>query len=195
MRFRSAGAAAALSIASVAGVTFAVPAPAALAAACGGFRWPVKTGSDADRYQVSTATRYTSVGYLDTRARPSGVTSSYATNHRISWIEKRTWQVTATLVAVKAEGDGDYHLRLREGGHNMIAEIPRPSCVPSTSRWKTQITSARNWVNARFSVSSRSWRYVHKTVQVRGLGFFDDQYGTGAAPNMVELHPVTHIRY
>lgn len=195
MKLRSLLAGVALAASASAGFVVAAPAPASNAASCGVFRWPVKTGSDADRFQVLTATSYTSVGYLDGRIRPSGVTSAYYNNHRLNWVEKRTWQVTATLIAIKAEDDGDYHLRLRENGHYMIAEIPRPSCVPSTSRWKKQITWARDWVNARFSVSSY-WRYVYRTVKVRGLGFFDEEHGvTGAAPNQVELHPVTSISY
>lgn len=195
-RVRLAAAAVAVCAASLAGLTVAAPAPPAHAATCGVFRWPVKTGSDADRWQVSTTIRYTSVGYLDSLRRPSGVTSSYATNHRLNWVEKHTWQVTATLIAVKAEDDGDYHLRLRESGHYMVAEVPRPSCVPSWSRWKTQVSAARNWVNARYPVSLYGWHYVYRTVTVRGLGFFDEEHNvTGAAPNQVELHPVIRIAY
>src|SRR5881394_2991070 len=91
--------------------------PAASAAAqasttCGIWRWPVKTGSDATRYQVSRTTRYTGVNYLDSLTPPSSF-GSYAQNHRIRWPEFSTWQINdTTLVAVKLEDDGDLHLRL-----------------------------------------------------------------------------------
>ena len=32
--------------------------------------------------------------------------------------------MTATLVALKMEDDGDIHVRLRSSGHDMIAEVP-----------------------------------------------------------------------
>src|SRR5581483_11601554 len=51
----------------------AVPA----ATACGSWRWPVKTGSDATRGQVSRSISYTSVGYLDHLTPPASF-GSYA---------------------------------------------------------------------------------------------------------------------
>jgi hypothetical protein len=105
----------------------------------------VKTGSDATRYQVSRTTWYTGINYLDSLA-PPGSFGSYAQNHRIKWPEFRTWQINdTTLVAIKLEDDGDLHLRLRSStGKTMIAEIPRPGCVSSSSLWKAGITAARN---------------------------------------------------
>ncbi len=110
----------------------AAPAAAQAPATCGTWRWPVKTGSDATRYQVSRTTWYTGVNYLDSLTPPSSF-GSYAQNHRIRWPEFRTWQINnTTLVAVKLEDDGDLHLRLRSSaGKTMIAEIPRPGCVSS----------------------------------------------------------------
>jgi hypothetical protein len=181
----------------VAAATLAlVAAPSAMASSCGVWRWPVKTGSDATRSQVSRKVSYTTVGYLDGRARPSSF-GSYAQDHRIRWPEFRTWQVTrVTLIAIKLEDDGDIHLRLRSAGRYMIAEIPRPGCVSSTSPWKPAITAARNAVTSRYSVSLSDWHYIYRTVNVRGLGFFDEEHGvTGAAPNDIELHPVTGIRF
>jgi hypothetical protein len=80
---------------------------------CGSWRWPVKTGSDATRYQVSRTVSYTSVSYLDGRTPPSSF-GSYEQNHRIKWLEFRTWQINnVTLAAIKLESDSDLHLRLR----------------------------------------------------------------------------------
>ena len=170
--------------------------PAHAATTCGTWRWPVKTGADATRNQVSRTVSYTTVGYLDGRAAPASF-GSYAQDHRIKWPEFRTWEVTrVTLVAVKLEDDGDLHLRLRSpAGRYMIAEIPRPGCVSAASPWKTAITAARYAVTSRYGAPA-SWRYVYRTVNVRGLGFFDEEHGvTGAAPNDIELHPVTGIRF
>jgi hypothetical protein len=111
-----------------------VSAAAKVSTACGSWRWPVKTGSDATRYQVSRRTSYTGVNYLDSLT-PPGSFGSYAQNHRVRWPEFRTWQINdTTLVAIKLEDDGDLHLRLRSStGKTMIAEIPRPGCVSSSS--------------------------------------------------------------
>jgi len=171
--------------------------PAQASTTCGVWRWPVKTGSDATRYRVSQTTTYTSVGYLDHLTPPSSF-GSYARNHRIKWPEFHTWQIDrVTLVAVKLEDDGDLHLRLRSStGKRMIAEIPRPRCVSSASLWKTGIKSARYAVTSRYWVSLYSWHYIYRSINIRGLGFFDEEHNvTGAAPNDIELHPVIHIRF
>jgi hypothetical protein len=182
---------------AAAGLTLGIaPAqPAHAATTCGIWRWPVKTGSDATRFQVNRTVTSTTIGYLDRRVPPASF-GSYAQNHRIKAPEFRTWQLRATLVAVRLEDDGDIHLRLRSSGHLMIGEIPKPGCVSSASLWKTAIAAARQAITSRYSVSLSSWHYVYRTVTVRGLGFFDEEHGvTGAAPNDIELHPVIHIRF
>lgn len=190
-------AAAALAIAGILPAALASgPAEAATAStiSCGQWRWPVKTGSDATAYRVSRAVTYTTIGQLDGLTPPSSF-GSYAQNHRIKWPEFRTWQLNRiTLVAVRLEDDGDIHLRLLSAGKTMIAEIPLPRCVSSASPWKAAITSARNAVTSRYWVSLSSWHYVNQTISIRGLGFFDEEHNvTGAAPNDIELHPVTAI--
>jgi hypothetical protein len=174
-----------------------LPAQPAQAATltCGLWRWPVKTGSDATRFQVSTTVHSTTVGYLDGRTPPATFTS-FAQNHRIKLQEFKTWQVRATLVALKLEDDGDLHVRLSSSGHLMIAEVPLGRCVSTASRWKAQIAAARSYLLARYSVSLSSWHFVNRTVTIRGLGFFDSEHGvTGAAPNQIELHPVIFVRF
>jgi hypothetical protein len=181
--------------ASASSTTTARQQAASAATSCGYWRWPVKTGSDANRYQVSKTITYTSVGYLDKLAAPSYFTT-WAQDHRIRWPEDRTWQIRGvTLVAIKLEADGDLHLRLRSStGARMIAEIPRPSCVSSSSLWKAGITAARYYVTNRYWVSLYSWHYIYRSVNIQGLGFFDEEHSvTGAAPNDFELHPVTYI--
>ena len=184
------------SLGLAAGAAVAVVPSAAQAAACGTWRWQVKTGADATRFQVSHTTSFTSVAYLDSLARPSSF-GTYAQNHRIKWPEFRPWQINGTtLVAVKLEDDSDLHLRLRsaDGRHLMIAEIPLPGCVSSVSPWKSQIAAARSYITARYPASSSSWHYVNRKIDIKGLGFFDEEHNvTGAAPNQFELHPVIYI--
>jgi hypothetical protein len=41
-----------------------------------------------------------------------------------------------------------------------------------------------------------SWQDVNRRVNVRGRGFFDELHGqAGVAPNGIEFHPVTRIRF
>jgi hypothetical protein len=169
----------------------------AQASSCGVWRWPVKTGSDATRSQVSRTVSFTTIGFLDGRIPPASF-GSFAQGHRVKWPEFRTWELTRVdLVAVKLEDDGDIHMRLRSAtGKLMIGEIPRPGCVSSASPWKSLITSARTAITSRYTVSLSQWHFVNRLINVRGLGFFDEEHGvTGAAPNDIELHPVTGVRF
>jgi hypothetical protein len=155
-------------------------------------RGPVKEGSDADRYKVSTTVTAASIYYLRSRAKPS----SYPRNNRIAPVELRTWSVTAILKQYKQESDGDIHLVIKDSaGRSMIAEIPYGGCVPTTSRWKSAIASARAAFTHVYAVST-SWHYVSRSVTLRGLGMFDPLHGqTGVAPNGIELHPVIYVAF
>jgi hypothetical protein len=187
---------AALAAAAILPATLTAGPAAANTIACGHWRWPVKTGSDATRRQVSQRVTGTTVTYLDRLTPPSSF-PAYAQNHRIRPAEFRTWQLSrVTLVAIKLEDDGDIHLRLQSAGRKMIAESPLPRCVAAASLWKAAITSARNAITSRYWVSLSRWHYLNVTISIRGLGFFDEEHGvTGAAPNDIELHPVIWIRF
>ena len=177
----------------------ASPRAPAVTIHCGVFRWRVKTGSDADRLRVSGRTITTSIAYLSRQRAPSSFPDYYQ-DHRFSGganVERHIWKITAQLVALKLEDDGDIHLRLRNAsGQTMIAEMPLGSCVSSRSLWKTAIIAARSYITRRYHVSLSHWTYVDRTITLRGLGFFDEEHGvTGAAPNDVELHPVIQATF
>jgi len=162
-----------------------------LANGCGVERWPVKTGADADRGRVSTKVVATQVASLVKIAKPS----HYPTNNRIAPTELHTFQITAKVTQYKEEADSDIHLVLYDGsGHHMIAEIPAPNCVTGTSRWRSNIATARStWTHA-YPLST-SWHHINRTVTIRGLGFFDVPHGqTGVAPNAIELHPIIRVQ-
>jgi hypothetical protein len=154
-------------------------------------RGPVKEGSDADRYKVSTSAVSTSVYALRSRPKPS----TYPTNNRIAPYELHTYAVTAYLKQYKLESDGDIHLVLKDSaGRSMIAEIPYGSCT-SGSRWRTSIASARSAFASHYSATT-SWHYVTRSVTVKGIAMFDPLHGqTGVAPNGIELHPVVGITF
>jgi hypothetical protein len=170
-----------------------LPFVARLAAvSCPVERGPVKEGSDKDRFKVNNTRVSISIARLRSRLQPS----TFPTTHRVTTTELHKYRVSARLRQYKKESDGDIHLVLKDSsGRSMIAEIPYRGCVPSSSRWKSAIGSARTAFGRHYSAST-SWHYVNRRVVVTGIGFMDVLHGqTGVAPNGVELHPVTAIAF
>ena len=164
---------------------------------CGKERWSVKTGTDSGAGQVNLANpQPANISDLIALTAPSPL----PTDTRFSPTENTVFAVNATLTDYKIEsgstGDSDYHLVLMDDqGNTMVAEIPSPSCVDPSSPFITQITNARSEFDAQFSVSS-SFQTANVPVQVTGVGFFDFFHNQhGAAPNVIELHPVLDIKF
>ncbi|HEX3527521.1 MAG TPA: hypothetical protein VH988_10660 [Thermoanaerobaculia bacterium] len=161
------------------------------AQSCGVERWSVKTGTDADVGLVNVnSTTANTILTMRGWTAPNPIPS----NNRVSPFETTVWVLNATLTQYKLESDSDYHLILQDAsGNTMIAEIPLPSCVGSSSPFLSKITSARNAFNARFTPTG-SFQTANIPVQITGVGMFDFLHGqTGVAPNGIELHPVLSI--
>jgi hypothetical protein len=164
---------------------------AAAGVSCGYWRWPVKTGSDADRNNVNPHVVTSSIWNLIHLAAPS----SFPQDARIAPVEDTIYQLNnVTLSQYKLEDDGDIHLIVKDAaGRTMITELPDPRCVSSTSPWKARITTVRRNFLAKFPLASY-WHYPNRRVDVQGLGFFDQEHGQdGVAPNDIELHPVIFL--
>ncbi len=173
----------------------ATPALTPTATSCGVWRWPVKTGSDADRFKVDKTALVTSIRHLRSLRAPSSFAGFQ--RRRFRGAERHIWQLDSVrLIAYRIEDDSDIHLVIRNAaGKTMIAEIPRPSCVSRMSLWRAQIAAARKTFLAR-DHATRDWTHVSQRITLRGLGFFDEiHHVTGQAPNGIELHPVTHVRF
>ena len=167
--------------------------PQASTGSCGVERWSVKTGSDADAGLIDlTSTTTTSIADLTSLPHPS----SLPADGRIQPTETTQYVISATLDEFKLESDSDYHLVLDDGnGNTLIAEIPDPSCVDSSSPLLSAITSARSTFDARYTATT-SFQTVDVPVTVTGIGFFDYLHGqTGVAPNGIELHAITNIQF
>src|SRR5260370_20871399 len=77
----------------------------------------------------------------------------------------------------------------------MIAEIPSPGCVGAGSLFAAQIANARAEFERHFTATT-PFQTANVPVQVTGVGFFDFPHGQhGAAPNIIELHPVLGIAF
>jgi hypothetical protein len=164
---------------------------------CGQERWAVKTGTDPDVGRVDLSNpKNTTIADLVRLTAPSPL----PTNTRFAPTEDTVFVLNATLRQYKIEsgphGDSDYHLVLEDGsGHTMVAEIPLPACVGPGSPFAGQIASTRAKFDAQFTVTP-SFQTAGIPVQVKGVGFFDFFHNqTGAAPNVIELHPVLDITF
>jgi hypothetical protein len=194
-RFVLPGAVLALSLGLALPASAATPVFAPTATPCGVWRWPVKTGSDADRFKVDKTATVTSIRHLRSLRAPSSFAGFQ--RHRFRRAERHTWQLDSVrLIAYRIEDDSDIHLVIRNAaGKTMIAEIPSPGCVSPRSLWRSQISAARKAFMAR-DHATRDWKHVNQRITLRGLGFFDEIHNvTGQAPNGIELHPVTRVRF
>jgi hypothetical protein len=165
-------------------------------AACGVWRWPVKTLSDPARRSVNFSPLATSVGKFRTRPRP-GITFGTSTP-RYGAVEFHTWKVKARPIQAKLEDDNDIHLVISvptAPAKTMIVEFPRKACVASPFK-RTKIAAARQlFLNNCGAVSSSSWQKLAGSVTITGVGFWDEKHGqTGVAPNGIELHPVLNFQ-
>jgi hypothetical protein len=174
---------------------FALSASTPGFARCGVERWSVKTGTDADVQQVDLANpKPATIAQLIQFPAPNPIPK----NSRVAPTETTVWVVNAMLTDYKLEtgstGDSDYHLVLQDDqGSTMIAEIPSPNCVSDASPFAAQIASARTNFDSQLTASP-SFQTANIPVQITCVGMFDFAHGQhGAAPNVVELHPVLAI--
>ncbi len=221
-------------------------------------RWPVKTGQDPDRAKVGKNVVNdvdlgegivpTTIEELISLPRPGGLMPATSdppafTDVRANITEETIWQIEATIIALKHEADGDYHLVLQgASGQEMVGEIPTPTTVfVGDSPWLDNIQQARQEVDDKlvqhlspqaFALAGQkllphgAMTYLPKAsvpagmqfttpppgskavqplfsvaitparARITGVGFFDRAHGaTGAAPNVIELHPVLKVEW
>ncbi|MGE5134460.1 MAG: putative Ig domain-containing protein [Gemmatimonadota bacterium] len=170
-----------------------VRSPHSSTGSCGVERWSVKTGTDADAGKINLqSTTPTTIAALRALPAPSSLPSS----NRIAPTETTVYQVQATLTEYKLEADSDYHLVIADAsGNTMIAEIPDPACVGSSSPLLSSIEKARSEFDAKYTPTG-TFQAANVPVTVTGVGFFDFLHGqTGVAPNGIELHAVLDIQF
>src|SRR5438552_527948 len=108
---------------------------------CGVERWSVKTGTDTDAKLVNLNNVSSStIAGLVALSPPSNLPE----NNRVKPTETTVFVLNATLTEFKLESDdSDYHLVLSDSaGKTMIAEIPAPNCVGSSSPFTAGIANA-----------------------------------------------------
>src|SRR5215472_5323013 len=221
-------------------------------------RWPVKTGQDRDRAKVGknmivgddlgAGIVEATIEELIQLPRPPGLEDASLdppqfVDVRDGVTEVTIWRIEATIIALKHETDGDYHLVLQgASGAEMVGEIPTPTSVfVGDSPWLANIGEARSQIDdklvkqlsaadftiangklvphgastfqpsvaAHIAISLQTPPRGSAAVQplfatqitptqarITGVGFFDRAHGaTGAAPNVIELHPVLKVEW
>lgn len=166
----------------------------------GSTRWRVKTLSDRDTLFI----RFDSVvrSSIPEQNRMPAADVSNGTRRLAS--ETIVYEITALLIGVKRELDGDYHLVMQDPDTmaQMIFEVPNPERpeVRATSRWP-QFAEVKRLIDSVTFGSQRLLieRYLDVPVKLRftGIGFYDTWHlipQAGMAENRRELHPILSVK-
>lgn len=137
---------------------------------CGYDRWTVKTLQDRPRLLPTKASSVSAIGVMP---RPTSIASTREPQ------EHHVYSVTADVVAIQPQTDGDMHVILSAGGRTIIAEAPSLACTADARPFRRlQMQHARD--------SVRICR-----ARATGVLFFDlAAEQTGHSPNYAELHPL-----
>ena len=178
---------------------------------CGGTeRWNVKVANDPDAVQISPNPQ----GPHKVSDLNQILPGPIAAGGRMA-AEKKRYTVRGLLSYFKKEDDGDYHVVITDppgdfargetspNGRSMVVELPNADCLrgksgkgPATSVLGQSMAEAR--ASFEEQVRGISGTKINRPipVTVTGVGFFDRAHGqTGAAPNVIELHPVLKIEW
>src|ERR1051326_1304964 len=165
----------------------------AAVAQCDVARGPVKAGTDSDVGSIDLAAPLpVTIASLHEIAAARPLPQSA----RISPVETSLYSVTATLVALEVEADSSYRLVLSDGaGRTMIAALPASDCAAGGAL-AARILAARAAIETRFGQGPSTTQSLLLSVEIEGVGFFDFLQGQpGAAPNGIELYPITSIDF
>ena len=115
--------------------------------------------------------------------------------------EKRKVTVTALLIGIGHEPDGDYHLIIcsLNKKDSMIAEIPDPTVkkLKGFPGLRDDFTTARSFIENNVDETPGKIHYLENSVKVKitGVPFFDRiAHGSGRSTTGIEIHPVLKIR-
>lgn len=159
---------------------------------CNGLQyWKLKILTDPEGRQIAMPAqpRQTSITALRKIKRPT------ATRPQVRWpIEKEVVRITCRIDTSGFEEDGDIHVVVKDpaNGNTMVVEIPNPGCRSvKKSPFFAQIQQAF----ADYTGFTKTNTRFSGTYEIWGVPFFDKVHnGVGAAPTMIELHPVLRVK-
>lgn len=156
------------------------------AASCGGNLWRLKTLSDPRRTAVRLSPRQTTLAAIAMRRAPTRTPT-----RRTTPFQKQTWEVVAQIVNYRIE-DGELRMVLFDDGAYINAAVPTPTCLPPTTRTRSQIAQTYRQFTTQCAHPTSEWQPLGAVAYIRGVGFWSQRRSAhGTAPNGAELHPVT----
>lgn len=159
---------------------------------CSTVRSAVQRGTDRDAHLVNVrSARTTSIARLRSLKAPAKLPQQ----SRVHPVETTVWSLKAVLLRYRLDSDQSYRLVIEDThGRTMDAVIPASGCLGARSPFLNDVRGARQVFESRFGPVSKSYRAVHVSVQLTGVGFFDPKHSqSGAAPNGIELNPVLSL--
>ncbi|MFK7783478.1 MAG: hypothetical protein AB8B56_00105 [Crocinitomicaceae bacterium] len=108
-------------------------------------------------------------------------------------VEKKVFEITATVHKLSKHRDGDWKIKLTDGNDKYInCESPNMGCeYIQNSTFFSEMETVRNWIEENKD------DLVGKTVTITGVGFIDidHRFPRNAAENELELHPILDIHF
>ena len=176
---------------AVAAATTAPSAPGQKVVACSSQLRDLKTLSDPGRSLIFFRPRSTTIAAINRRPIPSATPTV-----RSRGFERHVWRVAAQITQYKLEPDGAIHLILFDANAYMVAEMPSPLCLTTTTRERQTLIDVRRTFETRCGVATPTWRNLGAVVSISGVGLWDyPRAQKGHARNYAELNPVTGIRF
>ena len=162
-------------------------------------RWDVKTLNDAGVSSVDFLHSIPTSVQDQTLLPKESVTENSARLVR----EDTLYSLTAKLIGMKFEDEGDYHLVIQDAATSatMIAEIPDPwDHRLKYSKYRQSFERIRKLISSKLGTPSASIEYLNPPVKIRmtGVGFYDTQHVVpqeGMAPNLREIHPILDLEF
>jgi hypothetical protein len=153
--------------------------------------WEIKTLNDNEGklIKLTDTPTETTVAALLKIKRPS------KTRIATRWpLEKKLIVVRCTIDTSGYEVDGDIHIVIRDlkTKKTMVAEIPNPQCENVKNSPAFKLIKKAFLAYEKLSAKNTKFSGI---FEITGTPFFDKIHnGVGAAPTMIEIHPVINIR-
>jgi len=176
-----------------------------LLSAQGVYRWDVKIAVDTAGQRIfktkAEAATISSLASKKDNPRPG---KSEIKKGLRAYSEKRKVSVTAYVVGLGKEHDGDYHLILKalKGKKTLVGEIPNPDQpkLEGFPTYKKLFAEARKNVDSDIQIPTGKIKEIEPVkVIITGYVFFDifeeDGHGNGTAlENAIEIHPILTLK-
>jgi hypothetical protein len=160
---------------------------------CGSEFVKLKTLRDAQRDLVILHPKTTTVAAINRLPMPHPTPK-----RRNTEFARRVWRVTAQVVRFRLEdNDNDIHAVLFSDGAYMIAELPKPECLPKkATRDRKALVAARLKFEKQCGKPTLAPKPLGAVARISGVGFWDFPHGQdGHADNYAEFHPVTGVTF